>query len=179
MDSLINDVLTDEGLFAFCCTFLSVALCWIAIACSFSAPSSSGMPGVPGYKKVDKPPRSIEQLRQPENRKMDLPLLSMEEVGKHCGGNGLAEWVALRGVIWDVSSNAVYREGGGYHVFTGKDATFALGTMQFEDVGKSGWDRKLNKEQLECLDEWCDFYAQRYKRVGYLREVYELKSKNE
>ena len=106
-----------------------------------------------------------------------MPLVTLAEVAEHAGGNGKPEWVAFKGIVWDVSSNEVYRKGGGYSLFSGKDASVALGTMLFEKVDERGW-RKLDQEQLECLEEWFNFYEQRYKRVGYLREEYGDKIKS-
>jgi len=71
-------------------------------------------------------------------------------------------WVALKGVVYDVTSNELYRAGGAYSRFGGKDASVALGTMQFDDLDRRGWLKTLNAEQLECMDEWVVFYKERY-----------------
>lgn len=81
-------------------------------------------------------------------------------------------WVAIKGVVYDVTSNELYRPGGGYCNFAGKDASIAFGTMEFDDLKRRGWLKVLNHEQLECMDEWVVFYKDRYKVVGYLADEY-------
>ena len=83
----------------------------------------------------------------------------------------------VKGVIYDVTNNEVYRSKGGYNCFAGKDATEALAKMDFEVVGSRDWRRKLNYEQLLVLDEWSKWYGTRYKKVGYLKDEYDLEQK--
>ena len=82
-------------------------------------------------------------------------------------------WVCNKGMIYDCSSNEVYRERGGYHCFTGKDATLALGKMLFELSGEGGWREKLTHEELCVVEEWTSWFLKRYPLVGYLKEDYE------
>lgn len=82
-------------------------------------------------------------------------------------------WVCNKGMIYDVSDNAVYRENGGYHCFTGKDATLSLGKMQFELSGELGWREKLSIEELCVVEEWTNWFLKRYTLIGYLKEEYE------
>lgn len=115
----------------------------------------------------------MEQLLQLERRDESLPLITLEELSKHTGGDKKA-WVCLKGVIYDVSANDVYESKGGYNLFAGKDASQALATMLFDKVNDRNW-RKCTKEQLECLDEWIMYYKDRYKAIGYLQEEYKVK----
>ena len=123
-----------------------------------------------GYKKPDLPPKTLQQLLELDKRDEKLPLHSLKDLAKHVGGNE-KPWVCLKGVIYDVSANDVYDSKGGYNLFAGKDASFSLATMLFEKIQDRNW-RKCTKEQLECLDEWVNYYKDRYKIVGYLKEEY-------
>jgi cytochrome b involved in lipid metabolism len=55
-------------------------------------------------------------------------------------------WVAIKGVVYDVTGNELYRVGGAYSRFGGKDASISLGTMQFDDLDRRGWLQILNAE---------------------------------
>ena len=55
-------------------------------------------------------------------------------------------WVAIKGVVYDVTSNELYRAGGAYSMFGGKDASIALGTMQVDDLDRRGWLEILTAE---------------------------------
>ncbi len=106
-----------------------------------------------------------------------MPTYTLAEVAQRSGEKGVA-WVIIKGVVYDVTNNEVYRAKGGYNCFAGKDATEALAKMDFEVVGSRDWRRKLNFEHLLVLDEWAKWYASRYKKVGYLKEDYDFETKN-
>ena len=124
-----------------------------------------------GYKKPNLPKKTKQQLLDLEPRDEKLPLYSLQELDEHKGGNQ-KPWVCLKGVIYDVSANEVYDQKGGYNLFSGRDASYALATMLFDKVTDRNW-RNCNVEQLECLDEWIYYYKDRYKVVGYLQDEYE------
>mmetsp|Transcript_5900 Transcript_5900/g.4207 ORF Transcript_5900/g.4207 Transcript_5900/m.4207 type:complete len:101 (+) Transcript_5900:155-457(+) len=81
----------------------------------------------------DEPLKPIEELRKiTDPRDASLPVMSLSEIAKADGkGKTNKAYVACKETIYDVSKNDVYREGGGYHCFVGKDASVALGKMQF------------------------------------------------
>ena len=81
-------------------------------------------------------------------------------------------WICNKGIIFDVSSNEVYRSEGGYNCFAGKDATLSLGKMEFELSGQREWREKLNVEELCVVEEWTVWFLKRYPLVGYLKEEY-------
>jgi len=119
--------------------------------------------------------KSSEELQMLACRDPKLPLLSLRDVAKCDGQKNRKAYVACKGVVYDVSENAVYTQGGGYHCFTGKDATIALAKMEFELSGKPGWRQSLNHEELCVLSEWVTWYNDRYPKVGYLGEEYNNK----
>jgi predicted heme/steroid binding protein len=63
-------------------------------------------------------------------------VLTYEELGKYVGKNEPGKYdkvyVGIKDKIYDVSKNEVYREGGGYYAFAGKDASVALAKMKFD-----------------------------------------------
>ncbi len=40
--------------------------------------------------------------------------------------------MGLKGIVYDVSSNEVYKKNGSYCVFSGKDASVAMAKMRFD-----------------------------------------------
>ncbi|KAI8620475.1 cytochrome b5-like heme/steroid binding domain-containing protein, partial [Chytriomyces sp. MP71] len=81
-------------------------------------------------------------------------------------------YVALRGIVFDVTSNRkLYGPGGQCHPFAGKDASYAYGksargmAQLTSDKLKSD-TRELNDEELEALETWVAFYETAYKTVG-------------
>ncbi len=102
----------------------------------------------------------------------DLPTMSYDELSKHRDGPSV--YVALKGKVFDVSSNEVYKEGGGYHAFAGRDASVALAKMNFGDElmdpKKTHWTKEgeIDEKQMKILDEWVVFYEKRYKIIARL-----------
>jgi membrane-associated progesterone receptor component len=104
----------------------------------------------------------------------ELPTMTYEELSRHRMGPKV--YVALKGKVFDVSSNEVYKEGGGYHAFAGRDASVALAKMNFAedlmDPTKTHWSKKgeVDEKQMKILDEWVVFYEKRYKIIAILEE---------
>ena len=119
---------------------------------------------------VDKTP--IEDLlKMPERSDKSLPIFTLEELSKY-HGKAEKRLVGAKGLVFDVSSNEVYKAPeGGYNMFCGKDASVALANMNHEadyfNVKKHDW-RKLDKEKLTTLNQWVDFFEKRYPIVGYI-----------
>ena len=100
--------------------------------------------------------------------------MTYEELSEHRLGPKV--YVALKGKVFDVSSNEVYKEGGGYHAFAGRDASVALAKMDFADhlmdPSKTHWSKngEIDEKQMKVLDEWVVFYEKRYKIIAKLEE---------
>ena len=119
---------------------------------------------------VEKTPLD-ELLKMPERTDPKLPIFTLEELSKY-HGKTKKRLVGAKGLVFDVSSNEVYKApGGGYSMFCGNDASVALANMNHDDeyfnVKKHDW-RKLDKEKLTTLNQWVDFFEKRYPIVGYL-----------
>ena len=159
--------------------FCTVLLVWLESRAASEQPPNpmQGSGFMKGYKRPDIPKKTTKELRQLEERKPGLPLITLEELAKHKGGD-CKPWVCLKGVVYDVSANEVYDAQGGYNVFSGHDASVSLATMLFEKIKERNW-RGCSHEQLECLEEWVLYYKERYQVVGYLAEEYSRKRKDE
>ena len=73
--------------------------------------------------------RPREELIRLSTRNKDLPMITLAQLSENSGAEGQMAWVCNKGIIYDVSSNEVYRSQGGYNCFSGKDATLSLGKM--------------------------------------------------
>ena len=117
--------------------------------------------------------KTREELMELETPKKDLPVMTLAELAEHNGSPDQKAYVCNKGLIWDCSSNPVYKSDGGYNCFAGKDATLSLGKMLFELSGERGWREKLNHEELCVVAEWTNWFGKRYPLVGYLKEEYD------
>eukprot|EP00350_Pseudokeronopsis_sp_OXSARD2_P003082 CAMPEP_0170557382 /NCGR_PEP_ID=MMETSP0211-20121228/24821_1 /TAXON_ID=311385 /ORGANISM="Pseudokeronopsis sp., Strain OXSARD2" /LENGTH=78 /DNA_ID=CAMNT_0010868349 /DNA_START=180 /DNA_END=416 /DNA_ORIENTATION=- len=75
----------------------------------------------------------------------------------------------------------MYREGGGYHVFAGKDVSVALGKMKFDkefmEPEKMYWEDSLNAQEMTILNDWEKFFLERYHVVANIDESYRTNKK--
>ncbi|KAJ0307079.1 hypothetical protein COL516b_004311 [Colletotrichum fioriniae] len=111
--------------------------------------------------------------------------ITLEELAKADGSdpNGKT-YVAIKGIVYDVTGNKAYQAGGSYNgkeithrnpeaimidnpsVFAGKDASRALGktSTKAEDVS-ADWQDLPDKEK-GVLNDWITFFSKRYNIVG-------------
>ena len=111
-----------------------------------------------------------------EKELSDLPEITLEKLAEHsCKSEDKKVWVGMKGLVFDVSGKDVYMEGGGYSVFTGKDASCALAKMKFEEdlmnPSKLRWSTPgaLNEKEQKVLDDWVVFYRKRYALIGRIK----------
>lgn len=95
---------------------------------------------------------------------------SPEELRKMNGTNGNPVYVAVQGVVYDVSSRAsFYGPGGPYHIFAGRDAAraLALGSLEEKDV-EAPYPKldDLQPSEREALNDWIGSYQAKYEVVG-------------
>ncbi len=83
---------------------------------------------------------------------------------------GSKVYVALKDLVYDVSSSEAYKPGSSYHVFAGKDASVALARMNFSPENFSVHWSEIEKDekQKKTLEEWVLFYRKRYPIVAKL-----------
>lgn len=107
-------------------------------------------------------PKTPVQLAPPKSDP-----ISLEELAKCTGADpALPTWVAIKGKVYDVTGNKAYGPDGSYRLFSGRDASRALGktSLKEEDV-KPEWE-DLPDEEKKTLDDWVTFFSKRYNIVG-------------
>ncbi|KAK5073907.1 hypothetical protein LTR51_004490 [Lithohypha guttulata] len=108
-------------------------------------------------------PKVPVELNEP---KQDL--ISKEELAK-ANGTDHPEgkiYVAIKGVVFDVTRNKAYQPGGSYHVFAGKDPSRALASSSLKaDECVPDW-YDLEEEKKTVLNDWFKFFSKRYDIVG-------------
>jgi membrane-associated progesterone receptor component len=93
--------------------------------------------------------------------------LTIQELNEYDGVKNPKVLVALKGVIYDVSSSDFYSVGGGYHLFAGHDASINLAKMSHEIEFLDKWEQyELNKEETQVLNDWVARFSMKYHTVG-------------
>jgi membrane-associated progesterone receptor component len=97
-----------------------------------------------------------------------LPCLTPAQLAQHDGSDPtLPLWLAIKGQVFDVSSNApMYAPGKGYAVFVGKDVSRALGKSSLAPEDCIPDTSTLTPEELGVLDKWVEFFVKKYPVVG-------------
>jgi len=92
--------------------------------------------------------------------------ISLEELSKANGKNGAKAYVAIMGVVFDVSGNKAYCPEGSYHVFVGHDASYALANTSTKSADvHSNWSG-ISKDKKKVLKDWSVYFTKRYNIVG-------------
>ncbi|XP_072524242.1 neuferricin [Salminus brasiliensis] len=97
-------------------------------------------------------------------------LLNQQELSLHHGGeNSKGLYLAVLGQVFDVEKGRKhYGPQGGYHFFTGRDASRAFVTGDFTEAGLSDDVTDLSPSQIVALYDWLTFYQKDYTPVGRL-----------
>jgi len=92
--------------------------------------------------------------------------ISQEYLSKCNGTNGFPCYVAIKGIVFDVTGKPPYLPGGSYSAFAGHDASRALGktSTKAEDVSPDWSD--LDDKEKGVLADWQTFFTKRYNIVG-------------
>ena len=73
-------------------------------------------------------------------------------------------YLALNGHVFDVTKGKdFYGEGGPYHMFAGRDATFGLGSMSLTVDSEC---RKLSEDEMEIAKDWEKRFREKYPIIG-------------
>lgn len=107
-------------------------------------------------------PKVPVELAEPKD-----DLISQEELAAADGSDPSKPiYVAIKGVVFDVSRNKAYQQGGSYHVFAGKDPSRALASssLKAEECVPDWYD--LEEEKKTVLNDWFKFFSKRYNIVG-------------
>ncbi|XP_024890909.1 neuferricin [Temnothorax curvispinosus] len=95
-------------------------------------------------------------------------VFTMNELKRHTNlENGL--YLSILGQVFDVTKGEKhYGPGGTYHAFTGRDASLAFITGEFDDQGLTDDISSLSQRQVKALDDWLQFYNANYIYKGKL-----------
>ncbi|KAL2094996.1 hypothetical protein ACEWY4_009715 [Coilia grayii] len=95
-------------------------------------------------------------------------ILSKSELSKYSGeNNSPGLYVAILGQVFDVKKGQKhYGPGGGYHFFSGKDASRAFVTGDFTEAELNDDVTDLSPSQVVALYDWLAFYQKDYTLVG-------------
>ena len=112
-----------------------------------------------------KPPSSAKETSGAKTE--ESKTFSKAELLKYRGGDGAKTYIAVKKIVFDVSTNEMYAPGGSYHIFTGHDASRALAKMSLkpEDVDNDNL-KDLSLSERDTLDEWFAKFDTKYERVG-------------
>ncbi len=67
--------------------------------------------------------------------------LTHAELEKYDGVKDSNLFIALKGVIYDVTGSPFYEPGSGYHAFTGRDASVNLAKMSHDEQYYNKWEQ--------------------------------------
>ncbi|MES1907011.1 MAG: hypothetical protein MHM6MM_000214 [Cercozoa sp. M6MM] len=125
---------------------------------------------VRGGKQPVKQPQQQQETQQEGEKKVPDRVFTAEELTPFNGTEGEDIYVALDGLVYNMSSHetgpAFYGPEGAYHAFAGKDATVALATMELERAGESPAGVALNAQQQQTLADWVKTMQNKYDIVG-------------
>ncbi|KAI8053366.1 putative progesterone binding protein [Syncephalis plumigaleata] len=109
------------------------------------------------------PPQETVQLAPP----LDVPY-TVEELAKHDGSDpSVPTYVAIKGVIFDVSTSDLYKSGSKYgKAFAGKDASRALAKSSLELEDCIADLSNLTESELNTLNQWFERFSKKYNIVG-------------
>ncbi|XP_074653030.1 neuferricin-like [Tubulanus polymorphus] len=98
----------------------------------------------------------------------DIVMTKQQLLSYDGGPKSRGLYLAVLGKIYDVSAGAKhYGPNGGYHAFAAKDASRAYVTGQFDTDLTDNLDELQDTDMLQ-LDEWQNFYEEKYKYIGKL-----------
>lgn len=115
--------------------------------------------------------RKIQYVYLDPNREMIY--LTAEELREYDGSDLKKPiYLAIKGHIYDVTNGKrFYGKGGSYSFFSGRDASRAYVTGCFHEDFLTSDIRGLNKDELDGIDQWKNFYdrSKKYFLVGYVK----------
>ncbi|KAK0643115.1 cytochrome b5-like heme/steroid binding domain-containing protein [Cercophora newfieldiana] len=111
-------------------------------------------------------PKTPIQLAPPKD-----DLISLEELARATGIDGGKCYVAIKGIVYDVTGNKAYQPGGSYHVFAGKDASGALAKTSTTEADVTSEWKDLSDKEKSTLNDWVTFFSKRYNVVGKVKDA--------
>lgn len=105
------------------------------------------------------------------NESTEMKEFTLEELSLYVGKDNSPIYIALRGMVYDVTSGAAfYGPEGGYAMFAGRDASKCLAKMSFETQELNKQDLSdLTEEENKTLNDWIEKYEKKYKKIGTIK----------
>lgn len=102
-----------------------------------------------------------------------LPVFTLAQLAQYNGIDNPEIYVAIQGIIYDVTSNAkAYGPGKSYSRLVGKDLLRLLGLNSLkqkpDDKMPTWFIEDLNERQLGIIEKWIVFFRKRYRVVGII-----------
>ena len=104
-----------------------------------------------------------------------LPAFTHDQLAQYTGTNAATDnkvYIAIKGVVFDVSAADFYKPGGAYNAFAGHDASVALAKMSKDeamlDPSKYNWKECLDENEKIMLDNWFNRLSEKYQKVGVI-----------
>lgn len=100
-------------------------------------------------------------------------LLTMQELSKFDGKKNKKVYVALKNIIFDVSSSESYKPGNSYNALAGHDASVSLAKMSLDEEFLDMYNKVvLKKDEIKTLEEWVVYFEEKkkYPVVGFLKK---------
>lgn len=95
--------------------------------------------------------------------------MTLEELAPYNGVQNEKVYIAVKNMVFDVTSSESYRPGGGYSKFAGKECSVALAKMSMDDKYFNCYDGyKFPLAEMDSLQGWFDFMKKKYKIVAYI-----------
>eukprot|EP00947_MAST-08B_sp_MAST-8B-sp1_P004002 g4002.t1 len=96
-------------------------------------------------------------------------LFTLSELRRNDGPGGRA-LVSILGAVYDVTSGLedFFGPGKAYHVFAGRDCSYALALMSLKPEHVDVFDYASTHDDRLGLSEWMAYFDARYERVGWL-----------
>ena len=93
--------------------------------------------------------------------------LTAEQLLQYDGVKNQKTFLALKGVIYDVTGSPFYEPGSGYHAFTGRDSSINLAKMSHDEqyYNKYG-ELTLTADETQVLNDWVARFDMKYKKIG-------------
>jgi predicted heme/steroid binding protein len=93
--------------------------------------------------------------------------LTFEQLLNYDGIKDKKTFLALKGVIYNVTGSPFYEPGSGYHAFTGRDASVNLAKMSHDEQYNNKFGEiALDEEESKILDDWVARFEMKYPKVG-------------
>ncbi|ODV88747.1 hypothetical protein CANCADRAFT_27975 [Tortispora caseinolytica NRRL Y-17796] len=107
-------------------------------------------------------PKEKIELDPPEDRQF-----TVEELAKYDGKTYKEMYIAIKGVVFDVTRNQqAYGPGSSYNLFVGKEASIGLAKSSLNPEDLQGSIDDLTPEELGVLNDWFTFFSKRYNIKG-------------